>query len=117
MHSSALLNFNVKKIIYPVTDHPYDDLLLYIKYKYIFKESIKLLNLNTCDINLKTPGRWSDKVKCSYGKKNLLKKIFFLVLKKKLALKKISKKDLFKIFTKYNILQSLYILYKIFKSS
>lgn len=113
-HSSIMINLNVCKIIYPVTDLPYDDLLLYIKLKYIKKLKIKYVNFNTSIVNIDNYDRWSTR-----GYKNLnekyLKKFFFLSLKKKLKINKISFMVFLKILIHYKFLKAIYIFYKILK--
>ena len=49
----------------------------------------------------------------SFKKKEYLKKLFLLALKKKLNIKKINLITMFKLFYIYNIFQILFILYKI----
>lgn len=116
IHSSILINMMNVKVFYPTTEYPYDDLSLFIKLKYLKKESIKILNLDTCKVNLSFNNRWSERDK-DKKKDFILKKFFYLALKKKLAVKKISYFSIFKIFIKYNIFKSAYIIYKICKYS
>ena len=114
VHSSALLNLNNGKIIYPNTDYPFDDLLMFIKYKYIKKKSVKFVDLNTSNTNLNVINRWSERDNRK-SKKLTLKKYFFLALKKKLSLKKISTFNVLKVFGNFNLLQSIYVIYKILR--
>ena len=114
VHSSALLNLNNGKIIYPNTDYPFDDLLMFIKYKYIKKKSVKFVDLKTCKTNLNFINRWSERDNRK-SKKLILKKYFFLALKKKLSLKKISTFNVLKVFGNFNLLQSIYVIYKILR--
>ena len=113
-HSSIMLNLNISKIIYPNTDYPFDDILLYTKLKYIKKFKIKMVNFNTAKINIYHNNRWSNSG-CKKINEKILKKIFFLVLKKKLEIKKITFKIYLKIFIKFNFLKAVYIFYKILK--
>ena len=112
IHSSCLFNLNICNFIYPDTNQPYDDLKAYIKIKYLLKKNIKILNFKTCKVNTTRSGRWSNQSK-SFKKKEYLKKLFLLALKKKLNIKKINLITMFKLFYNYNIFQILFILYKI----
>lgn len=114
LHSSVMFNISNVKIIYPITDLPYDDLMLYIKLKYIQKKKILLTNLQTCSINTKAVNRWSSRGDEVYKKKK--EKIFYLLaLKKKFYLKKITFKVFFKILKEYNFFQAIYIFYKMIR--
>ena len=112
IHSSCLFNLNICNFTYPGTNQPFDDLKAYIKIKYLLKKNIKILNFKTCKVNTTRSGRWSNQSK-SFKKKEYLKKLFLLALKKKLNIKKINLITMFKLFYIYNIFQILFILYKI----
>jgi hypothetical protein len=114
IHSSALFNLNHGKIIYPGCQYAFDDLRMFIKYKYIKKKSIKFVDINTCELNLNFKHRWSNIVDRKL-QRLALRKYFFLALKKKLLLKKISKFNVLKIFVNLSLFQSIFIIYKILK--
>lgn len=113
-HSSILINMRQDKIFYPATEYPYDDLFLFIKLKYFKKKSIKFVDIDTCKIDLSSNNRWSNR---SFDKKktSFLRKLFLVALKRRLAIKKITYLNLFKIFTKYDLFKSVYIFYKMCK--
>ena len=87
---------------------------MFIKYKHIKKKSIKFVDINTCELNLNFKHRWSNIVDRKL-QRLALKKYFFLALKKKLLLKKISKFNVLKIFVNLSLFQSIFIIYKILK--
>jgi len=113
LHSSCLFNFNVCDIIYPVTNYAIDDLFIYIKLKYLLKKRISFVKFNTCKIITNAPHRWSNAA--SHGKKKikLERKLYLYALKKKFMLKKFKFIYLYKIFFKFSLLQSIYIISKL----
>ena len=114
IHSSCLFNLNKHNFFYPSTDQPYDDLKAYIKIKYLLNQNIKILKFRTCKVEIDNSDRWS-KQDNSFKKRAYLKKLFYLALKKKLNIKKIEFTKLIKILFEYNILKTIFILFKMYK--
>ena len=112
LHSSSLFNLKKIDLNYPITDLPLDDLYAFIKIKYYLKKKITFVNFNTCKIITNSHNRWSKQ--SPYQKRvKLERKLYYYALKKLLKIKKINLFNICKIFIKFNIFQSSFILYKI----